>query len=145
MTLSSIYFCIIAIFLMGCGVSHSITIHLIASLNKTFCSTYYKKNSSLSQQCSRNYSLVVKINLKFIMPIKTSAIQNFKWLSVDILYNLFLSDHDFSITVVTLFSQFPSKQKVFWLRLCYPTLFYKSYHVLTKTRNNLEQPETIWN
>ena len=36
------------------------------------------------------------------MSIKTSAIQSFKGLSVDILYTLFLLDHDFSITIGTL-------------------------------------------
>ena len=73
-------------------VYHSNTMYLTVNLNKIDCSIYQEENSFLPQKCSRNYSLVIKINLKFIMSIKTSAIQGFKGLSVDILYKLFLSD-----------------------------------------------------
>ena len=69
--------------------------HLIVSLSKIDCPVYQEENSPLSQKCSRNYSLVIKIHLKFIMSMKINAIQSFKRLSVDILYKLFLSDPQF--------------------------------------------------
>ena len=74
--LSSIYFCIISIFLRGSGVSHSYTVSLIEGLSKIDCPTYQEENSPLPQKCSWNYSLVIKIHLKFIMLIKTSAVQS---------------------------------------------------------------------
>ena len=86
------YFCIISIFLVESGVYHSNAMYLIVNFSKIDCPIYQEENSFLSQKCSRNYSLVIKINLKFIMSIKTSAIEGFKGLSVDSLYKLFLSD-----------------------------------------------------
>ena len=44
MTLSSIYFCTISIFLRGMGVSNSYTVHFILSLNKIDCQIYQKEN-----------------------------------------------------------------------------------------------------
>ena len=85
------YFCIISIFLKGSCVSHSNTMHLIVSLSKIDCPIYQEENSSLSQKCCRNYSLVIKIRIKF-MSIKTSATKSCKGLSVEILYKLLLSD-----------------------------------------------------
>ena len=79
-------------FLRGSGVSHSNAMHLMLSFNKIDCPVYQEENSSLPQKYSKNYSLVIKINLKFMMSIKASAIQSFKRLLVDILYKLFLSD-----------------------------------------------------
>ena len=90
--LSSIYICIISIFLRGSGVLHSNTVHLIVSFSKTDCPIYQEENSLLPQTYSRNYFLVIKIHLKFIMSIKTCAIQSFKGLSEDISYKLFLSE-----------------------------------------------------
>ena len=75
--LSSIYLCIISIFLRGSGgVSHSYTVSLIEGLSKIDCPVYQEENLPLPQKCSWNYSLVIKIHLKFIMLIKTSAIQS---------------------------------------------------------------------
>ena len=77
LNLWSIYFCIISIFLRGSGgVSHSYTVSLIEGLSKIDCPTYQEENSPLPQKCSWNYSLVIKIHLKFIMLIKTSAVQS---------------------------------------------------------------------
>ena len=77
LNLWSIYFCIISIFLRGSGgVSHSYTVSLIEGLSKINCPIYQEENSALPQKCSWNYSLVIKIHLKFIMLIKTSAIQS---------------------------------------------------------------------
>ena len=78
MTLPSIYFWIISIFFSGSGVSHNNTVHLKVNLSKMDCPIYQKENSSLPQKYSWNYSLVIKINLKFIMSIKTSTIQSFR-------------------------------------------------------------------
>ena len=50
-TLSSIYFCIISIFLRGSGTSYSYTVHLIVSVSKIDCPIYQEKNSSLPQKC----------------------------------------------------------------------------------------------
>ena len=72
--LSGIYFCIMSIFLRGSGVSHSYTVPLIECLSKIDCPIYQEDNSPLPQKCSWNYSLVIKIHLKFIMLIKTSVI-----------------------------------------------------------------------
>ena len=72
--LSGIYFCIMSIFLRGSGVSHSYTVPLIECLSKMDCPIYQEDNSPLPQKCSWNYSLVIKIHLKFIMLIKTSVI-----------------------------------------------------------------------
>ena len=69
-----------------------VTMHLIVNLSKIDCPIYQEENSFLPQKCSRNYSLGIRINLKFIMSTKTSAIQGFKGLLGDILYKLFLSD-----------------------------------------------------
>ena len=74
--LSSIYFCIISIFLRGSGVSHTYAVSLTEGLSKIDCPIYQEENSPLPQKCSWNYSLVIKIHLKFIMLIKTSAIQS---------------------------------------------------------------------
>ena len=71
--LSSIYFCIILIFLRGSGVSHSSKVHRIVSLSKINCTIYQEDNSLLPQKCSWNYGLVIKIHLKFRL-IKISAI-----------------------------------------------------------------------
>ena len=49
MILSSIYFCIISIFLMGNGVSHIYKVHLIVSFSKI---DYQEENSLLRQICS---------------------------------------------------------------------------------------------
>ena len=84
MTLWSTYFCMTLIFLRGGGgegASHSYTVRLIVSLGKIDWPIYQEKNSPVPQKYSSNYSLVIKIHLKFIMLIKTSAIQNFKELS----------------------------------------------------------------
>ena len=88
--LSSIYFCIISIFLRGSGVSHTYAVSLIEGLSKIDCPIYQEENSPLPQKCSWPYSLVIKVHLKFIMLIKTSAVQS--GLQVDILCILFLSD-----------------------------------------------------
>ena len=56
--LSSIYFCIISVFLRGSGgVSHSYTVSLIEGLSKLDCPIYQEDNSALPQKCSWNYSL----------------------------------------------------------------------------------------
>ena len=80
MTLPIIYNFNISIFLRGDGVSHSNTVHLIVSLSKIDCPSTKRTNLLLSKKCSWNYSLFIKIYLKFIMSIKTSAIQSFKGL-----------------------------------------------------------------
>ena len=51
--LSSIYLCIISIFLRGSGgVSHSYTVSLIEGLSKIDCPVYQEENSPLPQKCS---------------------------------------------------------------------------------------------
>ena len=50
--LSSIYFCIISIFLRGSGVSHSYTVSLIEGLSKIDCPVYQEENLPLPQKCS---------------------------------------------------------------------------------------------
>ena len=50
--LSSIYFCIISIFLRGSGgVSHSYSVSLIEGLSKIDCPIYQEENSPLPQKC----------------------------------------------------------------------------------------------
>ena len=67
--LSSIYLCIISIFLRGnADVSHSYTVSLIEDLSKLDCPIYQEENSALKL-------LPKTIHLKFIM-LKTSAIQS---------------------------------------------------------------------
>ena len=55
--LSSIYFCIISIFLRGSGVSHTYAVSLTEGLSKIDCPIYQEENSPLSQKCFWNYSL----------------------------------------------------------------------------------------
>ena len=51
--LSSIYLCIISIFLRGSGgVSHSYTVSLIEGLSKIDCPVYQEENLPLPQKCS---------------------------------------------------------------------------------------------
>ena len=57
------------------GVSHSYTVHLIVSLSKIDFSICQEENSLLPQKCSWNYFQFIKIHVKFIILIKTSAIQ----------------------------------------------------------------------
>ena len=75
MTLSSIYDFNI---FKGDGVSHTNTVHLIVSVSTVSCPITQRRNSLQSKKCSWNYSLFIKIYLKFIMSIKTSAMQSFK-------------------------------------------------------------------
>ena len=91
-TQSIIYFCIMSTFLNGSDASHSNLLHVIVSLSKTDCPIYQEENSPVPEICFWNYSLANKIHLEFIMAIKASAIESFKRLHVDILYNLLLSD-----------------------------------------------------
>ena len=81
-----------SIFLNRSGTSHSNLVHVIVRLSKTNCPIYQEENSPEPQKCFSNNSLADKIHLEFIMAIKTSAIESFKGLQVDILYNLLLLD-----------------------------------------------------
>ena len=81
-----------SVFLKGSGASHSNLVHVIVSVSKTDCPIYQEENSPVPQKCFGNYFLGNKIHLEFIMAIKTSVIESFKGLQVDILYNLFFLD-----------------------------------------------------
>ena len=147
MILSSIYFCIISIFLRGSGVSHSYKVHLIVNQSKKDCPTYQEENLLLPQKCSWNYSLIIKIQLKFIMLIKTGAIQT--RLISRYLYNLLL--------YYTLFQH--SRCDIIFSVLLYPhsfqgtpllncTFFIRTSIYLLKqgmTWNDLKPSKTTWN
>ena len=63
MTLSSIYFYIISIFLRGSGPTHSYTVHLIVSLSKIDCPIYQRGElTAASEMFLKLLSLVIKIN-----------------------------------------------------------------------------------
>ena len=133
------YFCIISIFFWRCGVSHNNAMHLIISLSKIDCPMHQDENSSLPQKCSKNWSLDIKVNLKFIIAINTSAIQQI----FCIIYSF--RTHDFQ----------HNNCDIIFLVLLYPYnflgmplltyTFYKNLPVLTKTGNdwsNLKQSKT---
>ena len=65
-TLSSIYFCIILIFLRGCGAFHSYTVHLIVCLSKTDCPIYQEENHLPIYRCLRNVAETIPWLSKFI-------------------------------------------------------------------------------
>ena len=63
MTLSSIYFYIISIFLRGSGATHSYTVHLIVSLSKIDCTIYQRgEPTAASEMFLKLVSLVIKIH-----------------------------------------------------------------------------------
>ena len=64
----------------------------------------FEKQKSSFDMLNRNWVFIlIKIHLKFVISIKTSAIQSFKELEVDILYNCSFLTHNFSIAVVKYF------------------------------------------
>ena len=76
--LSSIYLCIISIFLRGSGgVSHSYTVSLIEGLSKINCPIYQEENSEMFLKLlPETIHLVNKNHNVIIMLTKTSAIQS---------------------------------------------------------------------